>query len=93
MCLASTVLFHFRLFQLNNHLRDNYPAMWKMFGSGNVELSRAAQYYSITKLSTEYRVDDDQLDQRFNTLRRLHQFGGIGALVIFIGLVLEYVSR
>ena len=85
-------MFHLRLFQLNNHLREHYPAMWKMFGSGNVELSRTKQYYSITKLSTEYRVDDDQLDIRFNTLRRLHQSGAIGAIVVTVGLLYELFS-
>jgi hypothetical protein len=89
LCLASSVVFHFRLYQLNNHLRDSYPTMWKTFGSGNKDLSRLAQYAVITRLSTQYQVNDPDLNQRLVTLRRLHQSGAIGVLVVLAGVAWE----
>ena len=91
LCLASSFMFHLRLYQLNSHLREHYPAMWKTFGSGNESLSLARQYYSITKLSTEYQVSDKSLDIRFSTLRRLHQSGAIGGVVVIAGLIYEWL--
>ena len=69
MCLASSVLFHVRLYQLNSYLRDHYPEVWKIFGSGNEQLHRIAQYNRITKLSTQYEVSDTALNSRFLMLR------------------------
>ena len=92
LCLASTVVFHIRLYQLNNHLREHYPEIWRMFGTGNERLTRAGQYYSITKLTTEYRVNDAKLDEKFLVLRRLHQSGAIGVIVITLGIVYEILS-
>lgn len=92
LCLASTVVFHIRLYQMNSHLRVNYPVMWKTFGTGNEQLTRAGQYYSITKLTTEYRVNDEELDGKFMVLRRLHQSGAIGVTVVAIGIVYEILS-
>jgi hypothetical protein len=89
LCLASTVVFHIRLYQINRHLREHYPSIWRTFGSGNEQLSRAGQYYSITKLTTEYRVNDSKLDEKFLVLRRLHQSGAIGVIVVTLGIVYE----
>ena len=89
LCLASTVVFHIRLYQMNSHLRDNYPAIWRTFGTGNDRLTRAGQYYSITKLTTEYRVNDAKLDEKFLVMRRIHQSGTIGVIVVTLGVVYE----
>jgi len=92
LCAASSVLFHVRLFQLNAHLRDHYPKMWRLFGTGNESMSRAAQYRCITRLSTEFEVSDESLNQRFVMLRHLHRSSAIGALVVLAGLLYEFVS-
>jgi len=92
LCLASSVVFHIRLFQMNRHLRDHYPAIWRVFGTGNERLSRARQYVSITKLTTEYRVNEPALDEKFLLLRRLHQSGAIGAFVILAGIGYDLIA-
>ena len=89
LCLASSVLFHVRLFQLNSHLRDHYPKMWKLFGTGNTTMTRTEQYRCMTKLSTEFEVSDTQLNQKFLLLRQLHRSSAIGALVLVTGLLYE----
>lgn len=90
LCLASSVLFHVRLFQLNSHLRDHYPKMWKLFGTGNDSMTRTEQYRCITKLSTEFEVSDEDLNQKFVLLRQLHRSSAIGALVLVSGLLYEF---
>jgi len=92
LCAASSVLFHVRLFQLNAHLRDHHPKMWRLFGTGNESMSRAAQYRCITRLSTEFEVSDEALNQRFVMLRHLHRSSAIGALVVLAGLLYELVN-
>jgi len=84
------VLFHVRLYQLNSHLREHYPKMWKVFGTGNDSMSRAEQYRRITRLSTEFEVSDEALNQRFVMLRQLHRSSAIGALVVITGLLYEF---
>jgi hypothetical protein len=91
LCAASSVLFHVRLFQLNAHLREHYPRMWRLFGTGNESMSRAAQYRCITKLSTEFEVSDEALNQKFLLLRHLHRSSAVGALVVVAGLLYEFV--
>ena len=92
LCLASTVVFHIRLYQMNSHLREHYPAIWRTFGTGNEHLTRAGQYVSITKLTTEYRVNDAKLDEKFLVLRRIHQSGAIGVVVLIIGIIYEILA-
>jgi len=87
------VLFHVRLYQLNSHLRENYPKMWKLFGSGNESMSRTEQYRCITRLSTEFEVSDENLNQRFVMLRTLHRSSALGALVLLSGLLYEVFLR
>jgi hypothetical protein len=89
LCLASSVLFHIRLYQMNRHLRDFYPTIWRVFGSGNEKLSLAGQYVSMTKLTTEYHVSEPELNEKFQLLRRLHQSGAVGVIVIVIGITYE----
>ena len=90
LCLASSVLFHVRLFQLNSHLRDHYPKMWKLFGSGNPTMSATETYRCMTKLSTEFEVSDQTLNQKFVLLRHLHRSSALGALVLVTGLLYEF---
>jgi hypothetical protein len=92
LCMASSVLFHLRLYQLNALLRESYPLIWKTFGSGNEDLSRLAQYTVMTRLATRYRVNDPALNQRFMTLRRLHQSGAIGVTVVGVGLAIQLMG-
>ena len=87
--MASSILFHVRLYQLDHFLREVYPEVWKVFGTGNEHLRWIAKYNRITKLSTQYQVSDDALNHRFLTLRRLHQSGGIGVIVIILGVLFE----
>lgn len=63
-----------------------------MFGTGNEQLSRVGQYYSMTKLTTEYRVNDAQLDEKFLALRRIHQSSAIGVCVLGLGIVYEMLA-
>jgi hypothetical protein len=92
MCAASSLLFHVRLFQLNTHLRDNYPKMWKLFGSGNDNMNLAQQYRCMTRLSTEFEVSDLALNKRFSMIRTLHRSSAIGALILVGGCLYEFVK-
>jgi hypothetical protein len=92
LCLASSIVFHIRLYQMHRHLREHYPSIWRVFGSGNEKLSRAGQYYHMTKLTTEYRVNEPSLDEKFQLMRRLHQSGAIGAVVILLGIGYELIA-
>lgn len=92
LCMASSIMFHLRLYQLNSHLRDHYPKIWRIFGSGNEEVTRVAQYALITKLSTQYQVDDPDLNRRLLTIRRLHQSSAIGVLVVIAGFAWHFLS-
>lgn len=92
LCAASSVLFHVRLFQLNSLLRDNYPKMWRLFGTGNPSMSRAEQYRCITRLSTEFEVSDEMLNQKFALIRTLHRSSAIGALILFAGMFYEFMA-
>lgn len=92
LCMASSILFHVRLYQLDTHLREYYPEVWKIFGSGNDRLHWFAQYNRITKLSTQYQVSDEALNRRFLTLRRLHQSGAIGVIVIICGILYDVLG-
>lgn len=67
--------------------------MWKMFGTGNESMSRAQQYRCITRLSTEFEVSDDSLNQRFVMLRQLHRSSAIGALVLITGVLYEFALQ
>ena len=46
----------------------------------------------MTKLTTEYRVNDEKLDEKFVTLRRLHQSGAIGVFVLVVGVIYEVAA-
>jgi len=92
LCMASSLMFHLRLYQLNGHLRENYPKIWRVFGSGNEDITRVAQYSLITKLSTQYKVDDPDLNRRLLTLRRLHQCGAVGVVVVVAGLIWQFLA-
>ena len=91
LCAASSLLFHVRLFQLHSHLRDSYPKMWQMFGTGNENMSRAQVYRCMTKLSTEFEVSDPSLNQKFTLIRALHRSSAIGALVLVAGCLFEFL--
>jgi hypothetical protein len=93
LCAASSVLFHVRLFQLNTHLRDRYPKMWRVFGSGNEAMSRAEQYRCMTKLSTEFEVSDESLNQKFALIRTLHRSSAVGALILVAGFLYELLAQ
>jgi hypothetical protein len=93
LCAASSLLFHVRLYQLNTHLRENYPKMWRLFGTGNDNMSRAEQYRCMTRLSTEFEVSDSALNQKFVLLRTLHRSSAIGALVLVAGCLYEFATR
>ena len=89
LCAASSVLFHVRLFQLHSHLRDCYPKMWQMFGSGNEKMSRLDVYRCMTRLSTEFEVSDPALNQKFALIRTLHRSSAVGAVVLVAGYLYE----
>jgi len=91
LCAASSVLFHVRLYQLNTHLRDNYPKMWRLFGTGNEMMSITQKYRCMTRLSTEFEVSDEELNQRFALIRTLHRSSAVGALVLIAGFLYEHL--
>lgn len=91
LCAASSLLFHVRLFQLHSHLRDCYPKMWQLFGTGNEKMSRTEVYRCMTKLSTEFEVSDPNLNQKFVLIRTLHRSSAVGALVLVAGCVYEFI--
>jgi hypothetical protein len=93
LCAASSLLFHVRLYQLNTHLRDSYPKMWRLFGTGNQAMSRTEQYRCITKLSTEFEVSDEALNQKFALIKTLHRSSAIGALILIAGCFLEFMNQ
>ena len=92
LCAASSLLFHVRLYQLNTHLRDCYPKMWRLFGSGNENMTLTEKYRCMTKLSTEFEVSDTALNQKFVLIRTLHRSSAVGALILVAGVVYEYLA-
>jgi hypothetical protein len=91
--MASSVVFHIRLYQLNSHLRSFYPQIWRVFGSGNENLGVVGRYNRMTQLSTQYEVNDEELNNKLIILRRLHQSAGLGAAIALLGFIIDVFFR
>ena len=66
--------------------------MWKLFGSGNENMSLAQQYRCMTRLSTEFEVSDEELNQKLTLIRTLHRSSAIGALILIAGCFYEFMK-
>ena len=80
-CLASGLLFQYRLFSLDRFLKHYHPDLWSKFGSGNQRLHLLAKYNRLRSLALEYEPEDPEIDSRLKVINVLH----LTRLCLFVG--------
>ena len=85
--MASGLMFNYRLHCLNTLLQNEYPALWKKFGSGNRKIHSMAKLYRLRSLATEYTSEDKQLKYAFSVFTYLQLGSLVGAGFIVIAIV------
>ncbi|MEM8498033.1 MAG: hypothetical protein AAF542_08415 [Pseudomonadota bacterium] len=86
LVLASSIVFHYRLYGLNAYLKEEHPELWKKYGFGNNRLNSYAKLQTLTSLSIEYTSDDSSLKRQLKNLTAIYWSSSLGIAIILIGV-------
>ncbi|MCH7815086.1 MAG: hypothetical protein IIC60_00820 [Proteobacteria bacterium] len=92
MGMSSSLLYHFRLVQFNNFIKNNCPHIWAKHGMGIEGASFLVKYRKLMSLPIEYESDNDELNNKLKTLAWIYKSILAGPLVILTGVFLQLVG-
>lgn len=87
MACASSAVFHLRLYQLRNYIKQLHANLWESEGLDRNSKNPVLLYIRLQKITLEPTSDYTILMEKLATLRWLYLSTAAGLVVVFSGVI------